>query len=538
MVGCSSESEDDGTENPVDLNTPPKIELNNNPTNVLEGETVEIKFNVFDEQDNYSQLKISVGTDIVGSTSIDRSKKTVLYTAPWIKSEETIVDTLIITVTDTGGQSAQASVDLTVDDKTGDEYINTLAMTPSNSAFNYIVEADKKNASLFVYEGEELELRYTLTEPDADDSELDFNSTGIIVTRDLEIKATDSYDAVITLNTPQLNNVPSGTAKVALVASDNDGDFTYTTEITVIKHVSMKWDESPSLISESDGGTISYQMSEGFDYPAEYELEIYHDGKQLDESYFHASLDSKTGRVNFPSAGKNKVQEDMPLEVVVKLWNKIENSYGEIHNEMTEITKNITIKNDRDDDFNDLFSEYEEKKNKFLNLASRQDDVQVAKSLATTWVYIGVFSTADLTDFAALAKTTFTSEVSILNDQILAIRNENDYAKKESLISYFLASLASFGKETRKLMADKDGELRALYPEVQFIALPPPELLTYVTVFENDTGFLEQISFYIDQPLLGERRIEESQGSWVFSGGFKYMRVANLVESGNCLMNI
>lgn len=517
LAGCSKE------ETAVDTSdtTPPAITVSDLSPSLNEGERIEIPFNVFDQVTEYSELNITLdASGSKGDVEVDEVNKVIIYQAPWLTEEKTLTDGFSLSARDqAGNKSEEISVSVTVQDI--DDAVSVEIVAPSQ-AFGYENTETATSLNMWIYEGEsQVRFKYNVNENDADVIDFEFNVLEPFFKNNFSAEAgVDGQSVTLISDIPTIDE-PYADTLLQVVFQDNDDTVQLDANIVVINKVSMDWVASEdTFISESNGGTFKFTHSESDSYDADTAVLVtYDDGKPID---FPLNYSLEGGSVVFePSSG---FQGDRRVKLTVSMSNTIPGNGGEEFYERVEITRNLVVADDRDDDFISKEAEFKEYVAYYEDLKERQEDVRVAKVLTKYWMLNDYITYMDKNALVSSAEKLFSNEISDAEGQITAINSKLESGQNAeeltSLINDFIGTVKSLGSSVREELSDK---FDVIASESEISDHLAPSVFTTSTLLNGRlTQYAGNLNYgYFDK---------NSGDSWVFSEKYAYLKSVDVLD--------
>jgi hypothetical protein len=520
LAGCSKE---EAPVTPAE-NRAPNLTVKDAGSQVelLEGEQVVFTFNAIDAEDDYDALTVQLDdSDAQGSFVLDVSAKTITYTAPVLRDEKSLNDGASVVVRDSKGLlSERVSLSLRVLDENSPV---SLAVTPPTSAYGFADTQRPDYVNVMVDETVgTISFTYDISEQDNDDVELDYNvvSDDLVFDNDIvpEMSA-DNTRLTLTMPIPSIDT-PYETFVLTVIATDNDNAVSTSSMVNIINTPALTWRSgNPTVISERDGARFRFNNSESEGYPASYSSSItYADGSELDIE-LNYRVDSQTGELVIdPVEG---FQGDRDVAVSIFMSNVISRDGEEDYVHVTELSQTLTLKDDRDDDYESQVSTFDTQKTWLSNVKFRKDESRVAAALLTHAHLTGRIESPSKTVLMEAVDQALLDEYASLDARVIEIEAKIAAGKPEGEIKADLASfstaLHAVGKDARRLINEwqhtlSDNPLGTLSIATQ----------AKVTVTKRLTAYVgnEAYGYYDD----------EEKTSWVFAPEYRYLDVVNILD--------
>ena len=354
---------------------------------VDEGELLTIPFTVSDnEQSNLAVTLYDVDGEVIedgtsatlkGNVSINSDTGEVFYTAPWMSEEKTLTESFIVRVDDGQGVNgvSEQRVDITVYDISSP--VEVVAVAPQG-AYGY-QNTQKDNLLNFWYaeDSGNVKLVFDLSDEDADSIDVGLELDEGVVFKNQISKSISSEKVILEFPVPNITSVYEDVV-ITLTVDDGDEPTVSTVNMTIVNKPEMKWLPGVNMISEREGGKLSFQLSEVEDYPGSYELTLTNkDGSPLTFDP-GATLDTNTGTISFDDVGSFQGNQD--VKVTLSLTNEIPHLGGEVYNEITTLEKDVVFVDDRDDGFNTYINEFYELSEKTNSAIVRKDEERLVQA--------------------------------------------------------------------------------------------------------------------------------------------------------------
>lgn len=517
LAGCSKE------ETPVDTTDTiaPAITVSNTSPSLNEGARIEIPFNVLDQGTDFSNLSINLeAAGTTGDVSLDKANKVIVYQAPWLTSAKSLTDGFSISARDqAGNKSEEVSVSVTVQDI--DSGVEAEIVAPAQ-AFGYENTQTPTALNMWVYEGEsQVRFKYNLNEDDADELEVDFNVISPFFKNNFTAEMHDSGESfTLIADIPRIDE-PYADTMLQVIVQDNDTTVQLEANIVIINKVEMAWGASQdTFVSETNGGTFSFSHSEESDYDADIAVSVtYPDGSALD---FPLNYHLQGNNVVFdPSSG---FQGDRNVQLTVSMTNNIPSNGGEVFVERVELTRNLVVKDDRDDAFISKEAEFQEYVAHFEDLKERKEDVRVAKVLAQYWMLNDHITFLDQKGLLADVDSLIAEEITDAETQITAINSKlNSGDSGEELsgeIDDFIGTVKGMGSSVREKLNEQFDTIKSKASVTDHAV---PAIATTATLVN------ERLTQYAGNATYGY--FDKSQGDrWVFSEKYAYLKSVDVLD--------
>lgn len=382
LSACSTEepAADDGSGGAE--NTAPLIFADISSGAVDERKSLSFSVNVSDDRTPYQDLVFKTLHDpIKGSVSYNASNKTITYVAPQLSgAEKSLTEGFILQATDKDGAKTEKSFTVTVNDI--DSPVKVKVVPPSSS-FGFENTQTERLINAFIYESQPAtSFRVDLNEDkgDLDEISLSMEVSGLF---ENQVKQSiEGASAVFTFDTPTLKQ-PSQLITFTVGAQDNDVSEVALVSLTVVNKAEITWNnqQGSAELTESAGGQVHFLFSEEPSYPGSFSAKVTkEDGTELDFNLpFTLNQTAKT--INFGPS--DRVLGDTKVKITLQHVNSVQNAAGEKFDAIAESTKTITLKDDRDDDFNAKVEEFKEAATQVEFLISAKEEASIFNALAT-----------------------------------------------------------------------------------------------------------------------------------------------------------
>lgn len=522
LSGCGKE------EVPPPANTAPTVTVQSS-VSIEEGDFISIPYSLSDsEQTSLSVTLLDLdGKEIKdgsleGTLSLDKENSKINYTAPWLSDVKTFDESFVVRVSD--GQSENAESEQRVDILVSDINSPTeITVTPPSGAYGYENTQTKDSVNFWYAENAgEVKLRFELEDEDEDNWDISFELNEGVIFKNQVSTNVDGNTLILSFTPPNITNIYED---IIFSLSVNDGDDTSvsTASITLVNKPVLTWkSKSSNSISESNGGTLYFSSSEGFEYPGDYRVEITDlNGGELK---FDPGMNfsSETGTLSFSDI--SSFQGNQTVKVKVSLANTIPHLGGETYNEVTVLEKTITFVDDRDDDFNVYLDEFYEYRDKVNDAIERNDEQRLVNTVASFLYlnrYVKESDSVALKEVVASSLEKEKESVSVALREISnAINNDADTEVLRDSIEEFKSNMLSYGKETRELMQTEVVSLL----ESQGVQLP----FSLPDVTSGLNEYSESLTHYVGNSRYGS--FSGTNKSWVFASEYKYMDVVDYTD--------
>ena len=286
----------------------------------------------------------------------------------------------------------------------------------------------------------------------------------------------------------------------------------------------MKWLPGVNMISEREGGKLSFQLSEVEDYPGSYELTLTNkDGSPLTFDP-GATLDTNTGTISFDDVGSFQGNQD--VKVTLSLTNEIPHLGGEVYNEITTLEKDVVFVDDRDDGFNTYINEFYELSEKTNSAIVRKDEERLVQAYGNYLFLHRHITKNQFDEFGNKIASEMKKEHAAIQALSADINNSINDGEETSLIigmiKEYTSLTNSMGKITRERIAE---EVELLTADID-IEIP----LALPSIGGSVTEFAGSITHYVGNRNYGSF-IDEQKNTWVFNKKYKYMDVVNYSDT-------
>lgn len=530
LSACSEESDDTSSTGTTDAF--PTLSLETNSGTVDEGDVVRITFNA-DDDGGAPSVSLQV-TDLLGDAVI--SGNSILYTAPWLSSESSVTETFTVVATDSSGQKTSQEVTINVSDQ--NEPVS-LKVSPPSQARGFENTRTDTALNFWIDEGQEnVTLTYDLIEKDADVLNVSYelgDESFIFKNNIVAAQTTDGENTQVTLSfalpkitdSNSVTSSPSQDVTVTLQVDDGDDVVSSEVNMTVVNVVDLTWAAgNPSSISESSGGTLYFDSSEGVSYPGEYQVKLLDDsGRELDFDLPY-TLDTQARTITFGES--DGIVGDQTVEVVISHINTISNAAGESYDATFSASRLVTVVDDRDDGFFASEEAHETNLALFADMRARRDEDRVAQA-ATSYLFMnGWINETEVENFTSEVSSLLDSEIqelSNLADDIDEALNAGtrDTAVQDLMVS-FQEDLYALGHSAREFMSAQYDEYSSL-EENSEKSLSLGRLSSAKTALLYDNG---NITHYVGNSVYGRY---ESDDQWVFDTSYGYLAVVDITDS-------
>ncbi len=517
MTACSEE------EAP---NTAPSILVSDIAPMVNEGDVATVTYTVSDGEQDSSSLSVSIVTPenqapYPGDVVLDKTNKEIRFTAPWLNQEKVVFETVTIEVTDDKGTSTRQNVIFQTND------INApveVTMEPPQGAFGYQNTQEDNVLNMWFPEGERLVFKFNVDDPDADELSLDYGVTEGLVFRN-QIEASIEGDVVtLSLPVPEITT-PYEDFTLSLTVMDGDETVTSEANVTVVNYPELAWtSNSDTTLTESKGGNLLFTSSESRDYDGDYNLVITTpDGSPLD---FNPSYDFKPelGTIEFgPSSG---FQGDQEMLVTLTLTTDVPHAGGETYKHVTELTRQLTVIDDRDDDFNVSIDSFYQQVDWLQRIQERQDDRRVVSSLGTYLFLNRAITYSESQSLGKQAGEALDLEFSGLNEQadviIDRIHNGEDRVAIYEALESFASAMEKVGHKGRESLRDSLSDLEV---DVSALGVSLPEIQGSASLYGES-----EYTHYVGNSVYGFYA-DQDKTEWKFKNAYAYLSVADITNS-------
>lgn len=543
LSGCSSEEE------PAPVNGKPTLTLSSQTIAVNEGEIGIVSYTVSDDESSGLRLNIigkdgvpiqlagsaaclpdTMGTDKNGApqlktkggcVSITQDGK-INYAAPWLSLSDyrSHSESFIVRATDGSGAYSEQTVTATVKDKVS---IVKLGINPPSGASGY-QNTQKEGLINFWYpESTSMELAFDVTELDQDEVILDYTVTeGVIYKNQIQPRYSDDRTKVfLTVPVPAIS-VPSADIVISLLGTDGDGSAKATANITVVNKPALTWAAAaPTEVSEKSGGQLPFLSSEAPNYPGTYEVKVtLQDGSTPS---FELPVSVSSDKKSVVIGASSGFQGDQTVQVDLTLTNKIAHAGGESYNEVTRLTRIVTLKDDRDDDFELSLKDFYKLSEQVNTAKVRRDEDRVASAYSNYFFLNGMIKSSDAKRIRNLVSTSLDREYAELSAMAANITKGVDdnlpVDELESLISDYTMAANQLGHVARE----------ALYDEVSLVATKNAGVKIPLKNVMRGGGvklYSGAITHYIGNSNYGTFE-DAAKTKWVFSPGFEQLSVVD-----------
>jgi hypothetical protein len=518
LSACSKEGE------PPVANKEPTITVGTAVV-ALEGEVLEIPFEISDADHSSDELKVVLATQgTFGDVTVDKDAGVLRYTGPWVSTGDSSNDGFSVSVVDPAGARALVDISVRVDD------INspvTIEIDPPTQAFGFQNTRTDENLNFLYPESGQLEIRFGVIEKDADNlvSSFSISPEGAVFENQVSVESSDDGSQVVfTLPVP---NITTPSAQFSFIFSIDDGDALVSSaaNVTLVNKVGLNWaGGTPSSVSESEGAVLRYLSTESYSYPASYEAVITMlDGTPLDFPLDY-SLSSSTGDVVIqPSGG---FQGGRTALLTLRVSNVITNVGGEEFVEETVLTRQLSFVDDRDDDFNIRINDFFSDASLLEDLDVRRDEVRVGHAVSD-YLFLNRFIThIERVDFSALISDTLSGELSVLSTTVASISARLDAGENddqiESDIADFAVALRGIGRDTREVIVQSLSSITAANNEK---TLPFGNL----SISGSSTIFDSRLTHFVGNGMYGSFA-DEAKEVWRFNDEYAYLAVADISD--------
>lgn len=351
LAGCSTE-EDTSNGNTGSANAAPSIFAQNSVANVNEGAVTTFSFNVTDDKTGYGALSLTVNYDeILGTVVMDKDTKTLRYSSPYLQgSTKTLSESFTLRAVDGEGLSTEQRFTVTTNDI--NDPVELIAQVP-NGSFGFENTKTDKLLNLFMYEnqpGAAFNFSVVESDRDADDVSLSFGVDGLFANQVTQAINEEGTLSSLTIDIPELNQ-PSKVITLTLAAQDNDVIENAVVNLTVLNRPTLIWNnkKSAEALSEKDGGTVFFEFSEAQGYAGTFTVTLTNSENAPLDFELPYTIDTANRSIVFASAGR--VLGDQDINVKLTHSTPVQNVSGEDFTVTTVAEKTLTLKDDRDDDF-------------------------------------------------------------------------------------------------------------------------------------------------------------------------------------------
>jgi hypothetical protein len=519
ITACSKE------EQPPVPNTPPSIVFETSSLSVNEGDVLRIPFSVTDAETSVQDLRVTLNlNDMQGDVRVDRSTNELVYTAPWVSEGTGFSETFIVDVFDSENLTSSGSVTVSVQD------INDpvkIVITPPQLSFGFENTQTDTNLSLFFPEEKELVVEFSINEPDADIVTVDYGVTEGVVFRNQITPTLSENSALATLSLPIPDiQEPSETFALQLTVMDGDDTVDAIVNVTVINKVALAWrPNQTSDISESSGGSLIYNMSEPYAYPAEYTVSFHELNGDPVERPINYSFTPANGTVTFGE--QDGFLGDRQIVMNLSVSNIITSASGEEFRETVELSRTLVLRDDRDDGFSSLTEQFYDTFEQLTTSNERDEEGRVV-SIVGSYLYLNRLVTKSEREvFVTHASTVYTDEITALTSAGATLSNRLNSGESgpgiESSIESFFYDLKSMGKDTRTYVSEYINTLDN-GSVAQGLPFNLPSMNSEIFVASSELSHYvgnKRYGFYVDQ----------AKTDWEFTAEYAYLDVVNYTDS-------
>lgn len=455
LSACEERSDeaDDGFEG----NVAPVVTVSNNSPTVQEGDTVSIGFNAIDDRTSYSDLRISiVSSSLRGQVAVDKSSKKITYRAPWLSRDKTFQENIILRVTDEQGLSTEATIEVTVEDI--DSPVEVTLLDPS---IGFGFENGRTSDSMYLWVEESrgaMTLRMGIKEEDGDEIHVDYEVSSNILSESDIAASFNSQQTELNMSfaIPDLDGSVYEHISLTTTVEDNDAPSEVFVGVTVFNSPSLSIG-IPEDLTESEGGVIPFSFSEGSEYPGDYSISItQQNGEPLDFDVPY-QINRESQQVILGSSSSFQGSRD--VRVTIEVTNDIPNLNGDIYRHVTSASRNVTIVEDRDDDFFSSVSNYEDLKEWFGGMRERRDEVRVTRLMNRYFLLSGHIKFSESEAINSQVDELLTVDYVDIQDRIElidgALSNPSVPSEEVDLmITEFRSELSKVGVESRAVARD------------------------------------------------------------------------------------
>lgn len=456
LAGCSTEETADDVS--TGENSAPELVLNSATASINEGESATFSFNVLDDNTSYENLTIKLLTESSkGAFTLDKASKTVSYRAPMMTEDKSpIADAAVIQVTDASGAKAEKTVVVNVADINS---VVALTLIPPTNSFGYENTQTDKLLNLFMYESDDAVVRIAIEEDSKDFDSLDFDIPkidGIFLNQITEIVNDDMDEARLSFKLPTLTQ-PSQRISFDYKVSDNDGNDSVTVNITVLNRPTLTWTSTgtSATFTESAGGTLGFGFSEVQGYPGDYSVALSDEnGEPLDFS-LPVSINEANKQITLGAAGR--ILGDKNVKVTLSHTYTVSNEVGEPFDVVAQTERTITIKDDRDDDFNTKVESFNQASAQLANILNRNEEDVIFRSLSTILMLDNRVTKSAITAGETAVQSALTQQKSrytALENEIKQLISEKKTQEADAKITVYLSEVESVGSEPRQAISD------------------------------------------------------------------------------------
>lgn len=517
LAGCSEQ------ETAVDTSdtTPPAMTVSNLSPSLNEGGTIEIPFNVIDQITKYEDLSVKLdAANSKGDVVLDLDKKVIVYSAPWLTEDKSLIDGFSIWATDQAGNKSE-ELSISVDVQDIDSAVSVEIVAPTQ-AFGYKNTETLTSLNMWMYEGQsQVRFKYNIEENDADSLSIDFEASEPFFKNNFVAEMGEDEGSFTLISDIPVIDEPYADTLLQVIVEDNDDAVQLNANIVIINKVDMNWvASSDTSISESKGATFKFAHSESEDYDAETSVLVtYTDGSPIDFPLEYALQGNNI--VFEPSDG---FQGDRRVKLTVAMSNTIPGNGGEEFKERVEISRTLVVSDDRDDDFISKEAEFKEYVEHFEDLKDRKEDVRVAKVLAKYWMLNDYVTYMEKNAIISNVEQLFSQEIVDTENKITAINSKIDAGQSAeeltSLINDFVSSVKSIGSSVRKEVSEKFDAIASVSDVSDHLA---PSVFTESTLINGRlTQYAGNLNYgYYDK---------SSGDSWVFSKKYAYLKSVDVLD--------
>lgn len=521
LSACSSE------ETP---NSSPEItiELPSGETfEVLEASNLEIPFVVSDVDGTGDIKSISIkesDTPLRGRVSINMENSTITYASPYLTSEKSYSESFDVSVIDSSG--AESLVTVVV--QTNDLYSPAkLVVKPPSQATGFQKSRTDTLINFMHPESSMVSISFDASDDDADADDFVYDyalkQEGVIYNTDVSVSVTNS-GAMISFQAP---DIKTAYETVQFEFSVNDGDDTVvaTANATIVNKVSLAWStKSDAKLSESSGGKLVFDSSEGYDYEAVYDVSLTNeDGSELSYEY-PFTFDQSTGTISFQGS-ESGFQDSKKMLVTLSVSNDIVLDSGELFVETSELKRTVVVEEDRDDLFLDIKDSFFSSVDTLDDLKSRNDEVRVSSTISSYAFLSMLVNKQEANEMESAVSNVLSENFKVLTSQADDISNRINAGEQGSeiveMIKAFETELSEAGKSARELIAEQ----QAYIEEKNSVELGLGKLSVSGSSFEYDG----KQTHFVGNSLYGFFKDDDGT-EWEFKPEYKYLASVDITD--------
>lgn len=475
---------------------------------------------------NTDGKKIGESPLAYGEVSINTETSSVEYQAPLVRTGDSISESFVLRVTDTGGLFAEQTVLVTTNDI--NDPVDVTVLVPQG-AYGY--ENTKKDSEINFWYAENqtsgetfLSIVFAIDEKDYDELLVDYSVTEGLVFENQVITEMEGDNVTLKIPTPSITT-PSEDFTVSLTVSDGDETVTSFANVTIVNKPSLAWEaSSPMSISESSGGQIKFTTSEESSYSGEYSYKLTDENGDPLSFELPVVFDRDSGTLTFSES--SGIQGDKLVKASVYLTSTITHAGGESYNEITELTRTLTVKDDRDDDFTLSTEEFEELRERMELSYERLDENRLAKTYGQYLFLNRLINKSEFNELEGAVDFELKKNIAELKEKAAEVRIaiDSNASNLYSLMNEFASDANDFGKSARVKLVETIESYNISFPET----ISKPQLLPLVTGGGYEVG--EQFSHYVGNTSYGSYR-DQDDTDWEFSANFAYMGVVDFYSA-------